>query len=330
MKLLVITHNPERASFRQRIAVYVDALKANGIDCEIAKLPRCFWSRRKLFLYAKDFDGVFLHKKTLNFFDARRLREFARKVIYDFDDAIMFNDKRPEAIHRKRQTYFCRTVRLADLVIAGNPYLADHARQLNPNVEILPTGLDTSSTLFETKNLSDDKIRLVWIGSKTTLCYLEAIAPAIEKISSQFENVILRIISDRFPNLRNIRIEKHPWSLDTEALELAGCDIGLAPLPDNSFTRGKCGFKILQYACASLPVVASPVGINREYVRNGISGFHAVNTGQWIDNLTALIKDPQLRRTMGRQGRQFAQEFDVSIIGKRLCEILRKCLSNTR
>jgi glycosyltransferase involved in cell wall biosynthesis len=104
----------------------------------------------------------------------------------------------------------------------------------------------------------------------------------------------------------------------------------LAPLPDDRFTQGKCGFKILQYASAALPVVASPVGINRDYVREGVTGFLAVNTDQWVDKITTLIKSPHLRQTMGRQGRQFAQQFDVSVIGKRLCEIIRRCLAGTR
>jgi glycosyltransferase involved in cell wall biosynthesis len=326
VKLLILSNNLNRASFRQRIEIYLEILRGNGIDCEVSALPAGWFTRGKICKLVEGFDGVFLHKKTLNFIDAGRLRKFASKIIYDFDDAVMFDNKHPEVTHHKRQNAFNRTARLADLVIAGNPYLAEHAKFLNPNVEILPTGLNTNFTISETRFQNDGNIRLVWIGSKATLRYLEEIFPALEKVCSHFDNVILRVISDKFPHSADMRIEKRPWSLNTEIADLAGCDIGLAPLPDNRFTRGKCGFKILQYACASLPVVASPVGINKDYIRDGITGFLAEDHEQWIEKITALINNPQLRRTMGQQGRQFARQFDVSIIGKRLCEVIRSCI----
>ncbi len=145
MKLLVITNNPDRASFRQRIAVYIDTLRASGIDCRVEQLPQWMIPRRRLFMQAKDFDAVFLHKKMLNPFDAYYLKKYAKKIIYDFDDAVMFDDKQPQKPHHKRQTSFRRTSTLANLVIAGNVYLAEHAGRFNPNVEILPTGLDTKA-----------------------------------------------------------------------------------------------------------------------------------------------------------------------------------------
>lgn len=326
MDLLIVTNNPERASFRQRIGTYLDFFHDNGINCEVAKLPSGPLVRRKLFKQATDFDGLFLHKKRLNSLDALWVSHYARKVIYDFDDAVMYSDKHTDRPSRKRQKSFKRTVRLADVVIAGNSYLAEHARRFCLNVNVLPTGLDTHTYKPKTDLKNNGKLRLVWIGSKSTLGYLAELKPALEEIGSRFDNVVLRIICDVFFDLNNLEVEKCLWSLRKEVVDLATSDIGLAPLPDNRFTRGKCGFKILQYAAAGLPVVASPVGVNTEYVREGRNGFLAGDCAEWIDKISSLLKDSQLRQQMGRAGRQKVKQFDLKVLGKRLVSLVERCL----
>ena len=330
VKLLILSNNTDRASFRQRIAVYLDTLRTSGIDCRVEQLPQWILSRRRLFMQAKDFDAVFLHKKILNPFDAHYLKKYAKKIIYDFDDAIMFDDKHPERPHHKRQTSFRRTAALADLVIAGNFYLAEYARRFNPNVEILPTGLDTKAYKTTAKKTGDGKIRLVWIGSRPTLPHLKQISPALEEIGSRFDNVILRIISDEFFDLQNIPVEKKPWSLETEAAELVSSDIGLAPLANNNFTRGKCGFKILQYQAAGLPVVASPVGVNAELIRDDVNGYLAAAVTDWVEKLSALIKDTSLRTRMGQSAIQTVSSFDLGAIGPRLVALITKAIAASK
>jgi glycosyltransferase involved in cell wall biosynthesis len=318
MNLLVLSNNIKRASFRQRIGIYLNTLQQNGINCEVAQLPAGTLARRRLFKRAAEFDGVFLHKKRLNFLDALSLRHYARRIIYDFDDAVMYSEKNPERPSRKRLKSFQRTVKLADLVIAGNFYLAEHAKKFNPRVEVLPTGLDAEAYRVENKPMGDGKVRLVWIGSKSTLRYLMEIKPALEEIGSHCSNVVLRIISDEFFSLKNISVEKHQWSEKTQVTDLAESDIGLAPLPDNRFTRGKCGFKVLQYAAAGLPVVASPVGVNADYVHDGITGFLATSISQWSDRIVKLITDSNLREKMGQASQNMVRSFDVNVVEKRL------------
>ena len=326
MKLLTITNNPHRASFRQRIGVYLDLLRANGIDCEVAPLPARFSARRRLFKRAADFDGVFLHKKGLNVLDAWSLRKYSRKIIYNFDDAVMYSDKNPGRYSRSHFVPFRRSVRLADLVITGSAYLAEHARRFNSNVEVLPIGLKVSDYRPDYRAKADDKIRLVWIGSRSTLNYLEEIKPAIQEIAARCNRVILRIICDGFPELNNVFVERRLWSMDTRGTDLATSDIGLAPLPDNRFTRGKCSFKVLEYSAAGLPVIASPVGTNSDYVKDGATGFLAAGAPQWIDRMMQLIQTPELRRKMGREGRAYAETFDISVIGERLSKSIKRCL----
>jgi len=328
MNLLILTNNPNRASFRQRIAIYLNALRENGLNCEVAKLPSGSLARRRLFKQTAEFDGVFLHKKTLNFLDAFWLRRYAKKIIYNFDDAIMYSDRTPEHDNRSHFVPFRRTVKLSDMVITGSSYLATHAKKFNSNVETLPLGLKVSDYMVDRPNKDDSVVRLVWIGSQNTLHYLRAIKPALEEIGSRFNHVILRIICEDFFNLENMQVEKYMWSEQTRGTDLAKCDIGLAPLPDNRFTRGKCSFKVLEYAAAGLPVVASPVGTNSQHVRDNVTGFLAISIHEWFEKITQLINDPQLREQMGKEGLAQVQNFDTVIIGKKLVELITKCLAS--
>jgi len=322
MRLLVISNNPDRASFRQRVGIYLDTLSHSGIKCRVAKLPKGTLPRLKLFIEASHQDGVFLHKKGLNFLDAFFLRRYNKKIIYDFDDAMMYSPKSPDTDSLSHFLPFRRTAMLADMIIAGNPYLAEHALRFNNNVKTLPTGLDTETYRVKDIPKKSGEIRLVWIGSKSTLPYLAEIKPALEEIGTIFSNVILRIICDDFFDLQHMKVEKCQWAKATEARDLATSDIGLAPLPDNRFTKGKCGFKILQYAAAGLPSVASPVGINSEYVRDSVTGFLAKDPSQWIKNLRKLIENPELRKKAGQAARSEVKNLDIKIIERKLAQYI--------
>jgi glycosyltransferase involved in cell wall biosynthesis len=324
MNLLVVTNNLHNASFRQRIKLHLPALRDHGLDCEVARLPRSSLARRRLFRRAAEFDGVLMHKKPLNPFDAFFLRRYSRRVVYDFDDAVMYNPSTPDRGNGRRFRAFRRTVRLADLVIAGNTYLAELAGADNPNVHVVSTGLDTRAYKEQVRPESDGKIRLVWIGGRATLPYLQQIGPALEEIGARFPDVVLRIICDTFFDLQHLAVEQRQWSLHGQLSDLVSSDIGLAPLPDNRYTRGKCGFKILQYAAAGLPSVASPVGVNAEHVQHDVTGFHAANDADWIEKLTQLIQDAPLRTRMGQAARESVASFDDNRIAEQLSTILKE------
>ncbi|MDP6379757.1 MAG: glycosyltransferase family 4 protein [Phycisphaerae bacterium] len=329
MKLLILTHKPEGASFRQRIGLYLDALRGAKVESEVEVLPPSPLRRRRMLRSASSFDAVLLHRKTLNWLDARTLRRFGRAVIYDFDDAIMYRASRPGAASAKRRHAFDRTVGIADLVIAGNSYLADRAREGCRHVEVLPTGLCVSDYApAVSKGEQDRPIRLVWIGSRSTLKYLRLLVPVLEELGQRLPGLVLRIIADDFLELEHMKVEKKTWSLETQYADLATADIGIAPLPDNAYTRGKCGFKILQYMAASLPVIASPVGVNGEYVREGESGFHASEAEQWIDATEKLVHSPELRKTMGAAGRDIVRtHYDREALAPRFCELVTQAMA---
>lgn len=322
MKLLVLSNNPERASFRERIGVHLKRLTDAGLTCRVERIPTSYRKRWRLFQQAGCFDAVLIHKKTLNMIDAWFLRKLSHRILYDFDDAVMYNPQHPDRDWTSRFRPFERTIRLADCVIAGNAYLAEQARSFGRTIHILPTGLDVRAYDAQEGKFSDGKVRLVWIGSRSTLRYLEEIKPALEKIGQGNSFVVLRIIADQFLDFKHLPVEKCIWSLDTQAQRLQECDIGLAPLPDNRFTRGKCGFKILQYFAAGLPAVVSPVGVNRTLIEESGGGFSAWTIEQWHQSIQRLIHNEPLRKELGQQARTFVQRYDHRIIGEQFCRIV--------
>jgi glycosyltransferase involved in cell wall biosynthesis len=326
MHLLVLTNNPDHASFRCRVGTHLDRLRSRGIEATVARLPKSALGRRALFASAGHADAVLLQRKILNAWDGFWLRRYSRAVIYDFDDAIMYADRKPQGSSRIRHHRFARSVRTSRLVIAGNEYLAEHARRYGDNVRVLPTGLDLGAYTGGAPRPSDGLVRLVWIGGPSTLRYLREIGPALNEIGRRFPRVVLRVICNTFFDLESLAVEKRMWSQATEAADLNASDIGLSPLPDNRFTRGKCGFKILQYQAAGLPVVASPVGVNAQYVQDGITGFLAADTAQWVDRLCLLLENPERRVSLGRAARRAVEPFDVGIVGTSFCELIAECM----
>ncbi|NLH15142.1 MAG: glycosyltransferase family 4 protein [Phycisphaerae bacterium] len=329
MKLLVITNNPQRASFRQRFGVYLPILAAEGIDCRVVALPAGTLARLQLYRRARNYDGVIWHKKAVNPIDAFFLRRYAPRLLYNYDDALMFSDKRPESdspTHRRR---FLRTLKLAEIVLVGSHYLSEQARPHHSKVFILPLGLEVSRYGAPIERPTDGRIRLVWIGSKSTLGYLKALSPVLDQLAKRHPNLTLRIIGDEFFDLDRMPVEKVIWDANKRYADLTQCDIGLAPLPNDRFSMGKCSFKVLEYSASGLPVVGSPVGTNSDHILDGKTGFLAETHDQWRIHLDRLIADPDLRRTMGSAGRFRAANYDISVVGRKLVEILTDWLSNS-
>lgn len=322
--ILVISSNLSRASFRQRIREYLPYLHDAGIQTEVCQLPTNQISRWMLFYSARRFDAVLLHKKRLNMFDAKVLRHYSKKILYDFDDAIMYSPTKPDSDWTSHFRLFRRTAKMVDVMIAGNEYLAEHARRYCSNVYLLPTGLDTEAFRNAENKTVHNKVRLVWIGSKITLRYLSEIQGALEQVGKTGTQAVLRIIADDFFDMDYMPVEKRKWSLDSQYSDLLECDIGLAPLPDNRFTRGKCAFKILQYFAAGLPVIASPASVNGDFIHKSGAGVIAATPEQWKDEILKMVQDAALRDRLGQNARQFVQQYDIKVLAERFCEIIKK------
>jgi glycosyltransferase involved in cell wall biosynthesis len=248
---------------------------------------------------------VVLHQIKLSAIEASLVAALSRRRVFDVDDAIYVRKPRrlgdpvDESIWRRRK--FAATCRWADVVAAGNDVLAAVARPAAHDIVILPTSIDTSVYRATTASAADPPT-IAWIGSPENLIYLEMIRPALARLAARHPALTLRVICSQFPDWPEIHIERIAWSAQTEAGSLAAAHIGVMPLTDDAWSRGKCAFKLLQYMAASLPCVASPVGANTEAVLDGVNGFHARSIDEWELTLERLIVSAELRARCGANG----------------------------
>ena len=218
-----------------------------------------------------------------------------------------------------------RTARQSALVIAGNATLAtwfsEHARR----VEVVPTAVDTRRFAPAGPCEGRDCLVLGWIGSASNLPYLEAIVPALQEVMRRCPEVRLRVVADAPPRVASLdpaRVEYIRWSAAGEADNVRGMDIGLMPLPEDEWTRGKCSMKMLQYMACGIPVVVSPVGMNREVLAQAETGFGPRNHDEWVDALLALRADATQRERLGRNGRMLVERcYAVDVIADRLASL---------
>lgn len=248
--------------------------------------------------------------------------------VLDLDDAIFHNyDLHPLALVRRAWgRKIDRLMQGAALVTAGNAYLARRALSAGARrVEIVPTVIDLERyPQHITAAPGDAPIDIAWIGSPATVAYLQALAEPLRQLAARHP-VRLIVIGGGAPFLHGIEIVVKPWSADTEVTDLAACHIGVMPLPDSPWERGKCGYKLIQYMACGLPVVASPVGANCEIVQPGRNGILATTDTQWLDALAQLVTDAALRRQLGQAGREIVErQYSVQAQAPRLAALLRE------
>jgi glycosyltransferase involved in cell wall biosynthesis len=228
-----------------------------------------------------------------------------------------------DAIHLYRGGLAARFLaRRADLVIAGNAWLAEAWRQWSPAVEILPTAVDTD--LYTVRPLPDRPV-IGWIGTGGNLAYLSAIAPALARVCERFPGTTIAVCCDREPVLAGLPVRHLRWSPEVEAEFLASLTVGVMPLADGSWERGKCSFKMLQYMAAGRPCVVSPVGMNGELLREAELGLAATGLDNWSEAMSGLIADREAATRMGIAGRALAERcYSLRVLAPRLAELLRR------
>lgn len=245
--------------------------------------------------------------------------------VYDFDDALFLGsisraNERYRWLKRESERWL-KYMRNSRLVIAGNSFLADRARQYARRVEIVPSCIDPDAYLQRVHE-ETDCLTVGWIGSRSTSAYLEEVLPALARINRDRVRMRLVLVGADLA-IEEPWIEQRPWSLATEAADLAGWDVGIMPLPDDDWARGKCGYKLLQYYAAGVPVVSSPVGVNRTMIEDG-RGLAATTVDEWVGALESLAGDVGMRRDLSERGREYAvREFSYQRWAPELSEILR-------
>ena len=307
-KILLLGYQVNQPSFRYRMQSLVGAFEAAGLSAIIETFPSGryglrTWERRELL---RQCAVAVLHQIKLSAAEAALFAALSPRRIFDFDDAIYVRKPRhlgePAQDSWWRRSKFAATCRSVDVVAAGNDVLAGAAAPHAERIEILPTALDATRYRATTAT-QEDPPTIAWVGSPENLVYLEILHPALARLTQRHPRLRLRVICSKFPAWHDVHIEPVPWSPASEVDALAGSHVGVMPLSDDAWARGKCAFKLLQYMAASLACVASPVGANAEAVLEGVTGFHARNSAEWETALERLIESAELRARMGAAGR---------------------------
>ena len=328
--VMLLGYGLEQPSYRHRMRSLIEPLQAAGWQVRAEQFPSGryglrTWERRALLRWA---DVTVLHQIKLSSVEARIFAAFSRRRVFDVDDAIYVRKPRrlgelpDESAWRKQK--FAATCRWVDAVAAGNDVLAGVARAAAREVVVLPTSIDAAC--YETTFAGPSEApTIAWIGSPENLIYLDMIRPALARLTQRHPTLKMRVICSEFPDWKDVNVERVPWSSATEAHSLAGAHIGVMPLTDDAWSRGKCAFKLLQYMAAALPCVASPVGANTEAVLDGINGFHAADVDGWERSLEKLILSPELRAEFGAKGRQHVeQRYALSSYRTNYLSLLRR------
>jgi len=348
--LFLTKHARTGASSRYRTFQYLPWLEQAGIECQVRPLfdetylahryqsgrghvrdiLRAFFRRVTALIAARRFDVVVIEKECLPYCPAlpeRWLRLLGVPYVVDYDDALFhqYDKHRSGWVRRLLGGKIAQVMRNAQLITAGNAYLADYALRAGaPKVEIVPTVIDLERYAGPgVKPPSDAPFVIGWIGSPSTAKYLQAIAPALAEICAGGKGIV-RLIGSGPIELPGVPVEVLPWNEATEVDELKRFDVGMMPLPDEPWERGKCGFKLIQYMACGLPVVASPVGVNRDIVEQGVNGYLAETTGDWVQALNALLLDGDLRKRMGQAGRKRVEQvYSLQVTGPRLAGLIK-------
>ncbi len=333
--LFLAPHRLNRSpSQRYRFEQYIPFLEQHNFHCHLSYIIsekddtifysegntfKKFWILIKAILHRiKDtfsynsYDIVFVQREAImigsSYFE-KRIKGSRAKYIFDFDDSIWLMDtsdgnKRYEWLKNPEKTI--RNIRYADMVFAGNGYLANYARSCNVHVKIIPTTINTDFHKPVPKR--NDKVIIGWIGSHTTIKHFEYALEFLAIIKKKYPQIEIRVVGDAEYVNESLNIKGIAWSSTTEVEMINSFSIGIMPLPDDEWAKGKCGLKGLSYMACEVPTIMSPVGVNTEIIQHGKNGFLASTTDEWMACLSQLIENPELRETIGKAGRQTVLE----------------------
>jgi len=360
LKILFLTQTNETgASARYRVYQFLDYLERNGIDCTVSpavsdNLLRNYHGSASIFKKPHFYLSQILKRiselKKINNFDVVYFQRdivihfypileeiialLNKNIIFDFDDAIYLYPS-----HKKIGFLFKilwdrkkieRIIKLSKHVIVGNNFLKDYAQNFTKNVTVIPTSIDLTAYKINKipGQLKGDTIKIGWLGSQGTFEYLKMLFPVFEELAKKYK-IELMVIGAKGPLPKGFRINYKDWDLSTEVRDMAEFDIGVMPLTDDEWSRGKSGTKLLQYMAAGIPAIASSVGINTEIIRDGINGFLADTKDAWVKKIPLLIENEQLRAELVNNARSDVERFySVQANASKLLEVIKKVTLN--
>jgi glycosyltransferase involved in cell wall biosynthesis len=322
VQLLALVDSPDHVCCRYRLDAFRNHFESAGHALQLVTLPRHWWEWFRLGALLHQADLVILQRRLPRPWQLALLRRSARQLAYDFDDAIFLRDSYSSKgfQSRRRARRFADAVAAVDLVVAGNDFLREQTTLLAGTdcAQVIATCVDPDRYPLAHHERQDVGVQLAWIGSTSTLQGLDRVRSLLNTVGAACPGVSLKLICDRTLSLDSLPVKFCPWSEATEASDLADTDIGISWLPDDPWSRGKCGLKVLQYMAAGLPVVANPVGVQAEFVRHGTNGFLAETPEEWVKSVQTLASNPDLRRQMGFAGRKRV-ESDFSVAAGARC-----------
>ncbi len=361
LRLLALSPVPaEGAGCRFRVMQYVPALERAGFSVTVAPFfdaaffdlvyrpgryvekfaafVRQSIARVKLLLSCGRYDAFFVYREAYPFgppwFEAALSRS-GRPIIYDFDDAIFLTNSSEAnrfAAALKHPQKVAAILRRSALVLAGNDYLADYARAYNHSVAVLPTCVDTN-VFVPRRTPRPDGAPLVigWIGTPTTATYLKSLSPVFERLAPRHRFEVRVSGSGEPIEFPGLKTTNERWSLAREVELFNTCDVGVYPLRDDEWERGKCGFKAIQFMACGVPVVAAAVGVNREIIQDGVNGFLASSEREWTEKIGRVLDDAELRQRLGAAGRRTIEEkYSLAVNAPRLAAMLRDVVDQHR
>ena len=320
-RVLALIEAGDHVCYRYRLQAFEPALRKAGWELVPQAVARGPGARTAQLWAAGDYEAVVLQRKLLPGWQFSLLRKRAKRLIFDFDDAVLYRDSHDARgpYCRRRAQRFARVVRASDVVVAGNTFLAYCAvrQHVRPErVVVIPTCVEPGRYGVREFSApgSGGPLELVWLGSSSTFKGMEQSVAIWDGLGREVAGVRLKVISDRFGALGAMPIVEKKWRLVSEFEDLAGSDVGVSWVPDDLWSRGKCGLKVLQYQAAGLPVVTNPVGVHPELVRSGENGFLATTPREWLTAVRALGEDAGLRARMGAAARHSVERsYSVAV-----------------
>lgn len=304
------------------------------IFAKIKAVTREMNRRRRQLDALDDFDLVYLFREAALMGPPWFERKLARSgvpVVFDFDDAIFHSYKSPSNGYLSYLKFPGKTseiCRLSSEVMAGNEYLADYARTVNPHVTIVPTTIDTDKYTLVQGPAEPQTVTIGWSGSFSTIQHLDTLRQALRELAAS-ERFRLRVIGTVEYAIEGVEVEPLAWRTETEVADLSAIDVGIMPLPDDDWSKGKCGLKALQYMALGIPTICSPVGVNSTIIEDGVNGYLAGSNLDWINKLKLLIHDRAQRKRIGLAGRETVErKYSAKMTAPRVLEVFKTAVGS--
>ena len=324
LRVCFVIQGHDVAASRYRVLQYLPWLEARGIAPTVRTAPRGLAAAWRFWGSLHAFDVVFLQRKRPPRVLLARARRAARRLVFDFDDALWFHDStRADPSAPRRARVLGALLRAADRVVAGNRFLADGVAADGGRAVVIPSPVDPSA--YTPRPPGDGAAFTIgWIGAHGSLHYLQRLRAALDAVHARVPAARLEIVCDHFFGCEHLPVVQTRWSAATEAADLGRFDVGVMPLLDDPWSWGKCGLKALQYGAAGVPIACTPVGINRDIVRDGVEGRFAVTPDDWVRVLCELAAlSPAARHAMGSAARARVEaEFSLAVCAARLADVL--------